>query len=474
MANDKKTWVVMIYMAADNDLSDEGVWALTEIQDVDLTDERLGVVALYDSRVKGLATTAFQFGYGKSAAPFTVLPAKNSNQVDLGNFDLDSTGDVLKNFVIAVQDEYPADHYMLVLSGHGSGAIGDFLKGGAAFTGVSIPELGEKLGAACNQDIDILGMDSCVMSMAEVCCELQDSIKWLVGSEGFDPSAGWPYKEILLALQAYLAGDIPQDPNALRSEVAKTIVDKYIEFYQPYIAAGTSVDMSACDLGKYSQEGKDIDRKEALMNAVEKLALVLTGKIDDKDKKVQNAVILSHWRAQSYKKNSYTDLWDFCNLLGNCFELGSSIHKCCEEVKTAVADMVFHSRYYGAAFQHSHGISIYFPWSDSDEMGEYANLKFSVGAKWGGFLRKYVNVTKRERRGEGAKDEEAINIPATEDEATVVVQVHKLNAAPGRLNAAPGRLNAAPGRLGLIAKSASMKNPPDGFYINSITRQEIP
>ena len=115
MANQEKEWVVMIYMAADNDLSDDSVWALTEINDVGLIpNDKLGVVALFDSRVPGINTIAYEFGYNSS--PFTILPSSKSNQVILDDFDSDPAGEVLKKFVIAVQEQYPAKHYILILS----------------------------------------------------------------------------------------------------------------------------------------------------------------------------------------------------------------------------------------------------------------------------------------------------------------------------------------------------------------------
>ena len=46
----------------------------------------------------------------------------------------------------------------------------------------------------------ILGMDSCLMSMAEVYYQLVGNVDYLVGAEGFEPSGGWPYQRILDSL----------------------------------------------------------------------------------------------------------------------------------------------------------------------------------------------------------------------------------------------------------------------------------
>ena len=43
--------------------------------------------------------------------------------------------------------------------------------------------------------LDILGMDSCLMSMVEICYELRGLVKFLVSSQSMTPNPGWPYFE---------------------------------------------------------------------------------------------------------------------------------------------------------------------------------------------------------------------------------------------------------------------------------------
>jgi hypothetical protein len=42
-------------------------------------------------------------------------------------------------------------------------------------------------------------MDSCLMSNAEVCCEVAEHADYLVASEGWVANAGWPYHRVLEA-----------------------------------------------------------------------------------------------------------------------------------------------------------------------------------------------------------------------------------------------------------------------------------
>ena len=89
-------------------------------------------------------------------------------------------------------------------------------------------------------EIDILGMDVCLMSMVEVCYELNGLVDYLVSSESYSPTAGWPYRQILEKIDA----ELQKDKLAKTEELASIIVDEYIGFYNDYIVGGLSVDQS--------------------------------------------------------------------------------------------------------------------------------------------------------------------------------------------------------------------------------------
>ena len=272
---------------------------------------------------------------------------------------------------------------------------------------------------------------------------------------------------------------LPTGQVEFRREIAKNMADVYLQFYQPFVAAGTSVDIAAIDLNK--DDNPKIDTKDTLIQAVEELAILLTACLENEKinltnaKPVTDAIILSHWRAQSYKKETYCDLWDFCELLSKYSF--TKLEKPCKRVQLAITNMVISARYYGTNFEHSHGLSIFFPWRDSDELGEYSNLKFSSNSKWGKFLKKYAEVTRRESRGvvngKQPLGSKFIDIPAIEEGTSVTVQMNKFSSTPARFSSTPARFSSTPARFGLSAKSASMKNPPNGFYIDNNDEKEI-
>ena len=86
--------------------------------------------------------------------------------------------------------------------------------------------------------LDLLGMDACLMSMAEVAYQIRSSVRYAVGSEQTEPLDGWPYDTILSKLA--------KKPSLAPKDLSAVIVDKYLASYPP----NEGVTQSACDLEK--------------------------------------------------------------------------------------------------------------------------------------------------------------------------------------------------------------------------------
>src|SRR3712207_3090945 len=63
MANEK--WTVMVYLAGDNNLTDECVYALTEMKKVD-TGDRIKVIAQFDPRGRRVPTHRYVINNGSA------------------------------------------------------------------------------------------------------------------------------------------------------------------------------------------------------------------------------------------------------------------------------------------------------------------------------------------------------------------------------------------------------------------------
>jgi hypothetical protein len=309
-----------------------------------------------------------------------VLDASRSRLEDL------SSAQLLASFVATGKASSAGGPFMLVISGHGNGAVGPFLAlrdPGAELSLLDLPAVFESSGVSRENKIDVLGLDCCTMSMVEVCFELSPYARFLVASEGDVSNHGWPYRQILGAIHGL-------DPG----EAAHEIVRQFVRFYFDYSLLGISSHCAACDL----------EKMDVLTEPVRRLAEILTERIDEPG--VWQPVVLAHWEAQSYKDEEYVDLADFCDRLARYIP-DTGVRDCCADVIGAVAEVVLNSYVTGAHYQYSTGLSVYFPWSNDAAKGRgreirttsdlegYKMLNFSEKTGWGDFLDAYLEATQR-------------------------------------------------------------------------------
>ena len=449
MPKKKTVWTLMIYLAGDNNLTSECFFALTEMKKA-LPGEHINVIAQFDPQDERVPTHRYEinrngpdsslfediideahfdpsirevtfknesdrartFAQSRIAHRKTIQTLlAETNDLTLLAFEEENVTDdtdtgspiTLYNFLSFCLQEYPAEHYLVVLSGHSGGTDSDFLltdessRGSLTFN--ELKAVFKHLEADLNgQTIDIIGMDNCLMSMAEICYELKGVAQFLVGSEAYSPASGWPYRQILERLKQESANSHSE----LAKNVATGIVEEYTNYYSGYWLSGMSVAQSALDLCKV----------EELRSLVNKLGCALEKELleefePDIQKRVEghlphpfrDQLVLAHREAQSYNGELFVDLYDFCN----CLERRAAsreVREDCSRVKDFVeSHFVVKSCFCGAKYQYSYGLSIYFPWSQV--AASYWNLEFikaSMGVGWGSFLNTYTLVTRREAR----------------------------------------------------------------------------
>jgi len=380
-------WTVMLYLAGDNNLSEECVYSLVEAkQSLTDNDKKLTVLAQFDPAGVHAQTKRYLLSGKGSLEKDAQATGWTAYETDTGE------PDNLLEFVRWSMSQFPAEHFMLVLVGHGSGTDDDFLlHDDNPPNALSIAELRYVFEKLSNdgRTIDILGMDTCLMNMAEVCFELlRTNLTYLVGSEGFSPNTGWPYKRIIKKLTDKIRDD---EKGATADWLAPQIVEEYKQFYVPYINGGISVDQSALRVKKIDEV------KKKMFSLVGTLLDEFDRGVLDYGKDNQNALLLAHWETQSYNGEVFVDLFDFCECLAVRYnKFSSDVVKRCREVQAAIKDLVVTSRVAGAAFQFSNGLSIYFPWAVRSPA--YGNLAFASETRWVDFLDRYHTKTRREGR----------------------------------------------------------------------------
>jgi hypothetical protein len=221
--------------------------------------------------------------------------------------------------------------------------------------------------ALLKRKLDILGMDACLMSMAEVGYQMRDSALFTVGSEQTEPLDGWPYTDIL--------ADLARNPAMTARDLSALIVKKYIASY-----TSDAVTQSACDLAK----------ADAVAGAVAHLSAALKAGLSDAQTRQQ--MLIARTQAQNYEVEDNIDLVDFCSLLKSAAG-GSQIASRCQEVIDAVeSGYVIAQGCKGSAVQNSHGVAIYFPTRTVSPL--YAGLDFSKQTGWDSFIEAYVSAVR--------------------------------------------------------------------------------
>ncbi|HXG65542.1 MAG TPA: clostripain-related cysteine peptidase [Blastocatellia bacterium] len=397
MAREKKKWTVMVYFAADNDLDEYAPQNLEQMKKVGSSAE-VNLIAELDRRGDKPPKRYYLRPEREGALCHDeVKPALSER----------NTGDPqhLIEFIEWAAKDFPADHYMLVLWGHGKGWDDDvdcIVKslGQSSFAPLGSfadfnppdfltnPELRHALATGSKrlgQKIDILGLDACLMNMVEVSHQLQESVSILVGSEEVSPKEGWPYDSILSKLI--------ESPEMPPERLAAIAVEEYAAHYRKVKEEekdkkaedkklSKDVMLSACDLSK----------SDDLAEAVWKLAVALRAGLADGDAKA--TIMLARRRARSYFVNEYVDLCNFCEHLFAASD-DRLLKQACEEV----IDVIRNRRFVFASAsteeeppdgrpRPSNGVSIYLPAIPPC----YNDIDFVEQTRWGEFLDLFLNA----------------------------------------------------------------------------------
>jgi hypothetical protein len=441
----KKKWTLMFFFASDNTLSPSTLPQLKAIKAAGSSDNA-NVLVYFDPNEKGAPTRVFAIneeptpttaGAGSSGDPIiSVLSSDHLKPEDLNkhkggdsrkfaaslkNSDLLEAFEALDQFLGFCREAYPAEKYMLFLVGHGLVVGRDaFLPDDNPDSAIGLKTLGgilsdftKKIGKS---KLEFIGMHSCSMSAVEIAYELQGTASYMLASQGLSFVGSWPYRQLLTKIYKDIAPAGGADIGAL----ARSLQALCIQYGVDFMHAGYSADMCLCSL--------DSGRVNALTEPISNLSKALQEGITIP--RCRDLIVLAHWRSQSYWQETYTDLCDFCLCLKRlcrdpfrdqgdgrgAFEDDvkriAIITACDRVIETLKPENgkgpVVCTDYVGPDLQFSHGLSIYFPWSDPREdendkvidlYGNYAFTKaLTAQQSWLEFLDLYFERTKRPDR----------------------------------------------------------------------------
>lgn len=439
----KKEWTIMIYMAGDNNLSVDMAYAMEQIKGVAGEGaESPNLFVYYDGNSPTIPTLYCDFskpGKPKYVRSFAVpdklypVPAKYNENAAHSHSMVNFVDWCVNKVEVEHDGEVTygrrANRYALIFSGHSLGFqdIGLFkdetsgksmkmndlfftllrivdreedLKKLAKEVGWEDEELKRGTKVLLGQKLDILGFDSCVMGMLEVGYQFEHLAQTMIASEGSVPNAGWTYAKLLGSLAR------EQDKNSGPEKVVERFVRDFIQSQDAYTVGGVSVDMAAWDLSRFHD----------LAVAFDDLSVALLDCFRDEESRIyrqmERVILQVHWKCQSYMYDQNVDLGDFCEMLdrecglvaeelgdGDDVEILTWVQEKCRKVLEELRKAVILSGFSGGAYQYSHGISVFFPWSRLGyqvSKKNYEGLWFARDAgrkrfSWKSFLTKYLN-----------------------------------------------------------------------------------
>lgn len=355
-------WLVMIYLAGNNNLSANCLAILQELEEAFESypqhSDDVRVLACFDSntpRPRGARYFEIYFrrkhhrrrgrpnwALHNDLVPLECLPGY---PVQAHDFCCEEPGDEefptqpvvkegLSRFIRFALENHPADKRMLILFGHGSAVAGNtFLADNTPPSFLRLKELRTVLARhfdarqnplkAGDEDpaddllteeekkrrksLDILACDNCMMNGIESAFEIRRRVKYIIGSQGLVLALGWPFRKII--------EEVLCNKNAPTERIARGILKVCARNLLDFVLMDRSSEQSLCNLTTFRKE-------ENLVTAINRLSCVLqaglaydpyTGAVTYPD--IRDAVRLARLEAQSYWSETFVDLYDFCSLL---------------------------------------------------------------------------------------------------------------------------------------------------------------
>ena len=388
-AREKKPWTFIVYTAADNSLRDFASRNIKQMSSIG-SNNNVNILVHLDIRLIGSKKMTRRYYVEKN----------NPVQSEMHEKTPMNSGDA-QTLISACQwaiEEYPADHYMLVLWDHGTGIIDPYgrrhidtrtlfvynpeanayeLDRSIGF--LELIELindprgicwddsngeyltNQKFEFALNEIVtnilhgkkfEIIAFDACLMSMIEIANITKNYANIQIGSVEVEPGPGYRYDEVL---SPFLHGS--PDPRAFASHV----VDSFAKAYKP---VGNHPGFVITP-----QSALDLNLIGLLEQNVDQLGQLFASALQSPDSsQFKNLISVSRNKKNCthFNEPSYIDLHHFyANILRNLTPLENNVLG--KQVKQVVQDgiqlinkVVIHT-VSGTNLPNTKGISIYFP-----------------------------------------------------------------------------------------------------------------
>lgn len=383
-------WTLLTYECGDNDLYQEINATLNAMASSGST-ATVNIISLYDvySPLDGgvlIDMSTMLYYVARSNPVERVVDGWVPDELDL--FD----GDNLDLFIRFTVEEYPANHYILILDDHGFGWLGAMeeynIRGGRwAPKGVmSLIDMANAFRTAGldQEQFDIIGSTGCLMSMIEVAYELREFADYLILTE--EVGYAWNFFSDLTAR-------IVSNPLISPVDLAQSIVGDYRDFIDG-VSTFHPETLAAINLSVI----------EDLVSSVDNLSQLLLNNLG-----LYQAEIVSARRAAQpmyyWERGSHMMIPEFIDLYSFVRNIRDRIDNTDIDGVANVIINILENRLYldfwadttmgvGEIWRGSdfHGLSIYFEQSTMGYNDNYDMLAFSIDTHWDEFMKAYCTV----------------------------------------------------------------------------------
>lgn len=420
MCREKKysEWLIMVYLAGDNNLSAHSIAYLQELEAAK-HNKNVRVIAGFDPSLplpKGARYVEIK-RHLDPAHPYkdmdwplhndllppghvVVTPDFCKTQATPTYPSEPVAKEAFARFLDWARTCYEARKYMLILFGHGPLVSGNtFLSDSTPPSYLKLTDFAKILKKYFRKKIHILGCDNCVMNGIETAVQLYDQVDYMIGSQGLMLVNGWPFRTII----EEVGDNYRRDPKFISERVLRVCARRLLDF----TLMERSSEQAICDVTKFGRRSNIVSRVKDLSAALQEGLSFYEEEPYQGELRypmVRDVVRLARLEAQAYWAETFVDLYDFCELLLlRCNDvlcnLQSLVHKVfATSLATRQADpsavkeqlllwspikvlediakacerilhtfqrerVVTHSYYVCPQLQYSHGISIYFPWA---------------------------------------------------------------------------------------------------------------
>ena len=346
----KKKWTFMVFLNADNNLDSFGEKDLKEMGIPGCGSNSWRNIVVLIDRAMGPATLNYVNAFGQ------IKKLADLGEVDMGDYNQ------LINFFVNTSEQFPAQHYALVIWNHGSGwqkNKGEFLKGisydDTSENHITTPQLKyamEQISQHLGRKLDVLCFDACLMQMLEVSYAVKDSVAYINAAEETEPANGYPYH---LILGTWSKKDT-------RREFCENVVKKYNISYNVggfKSSCHSTIDCSKLDtlvkaLNKFCEHAKSGYYYSEFAKALEKV--------------------------QKFAYPTNVDLLHFLELLKKQINNENFIETI-TQLETATLDAIVTNGTSGLGCRNAKGLAIYLPESFYPDP-DYLDLSFARDTQW--------------------------------------------------------------------------------------------